>query len=135
MSLKLKSTLNKESADLLLKNNKYAPSIHCSYYSCIQNMLYIIYGKLKNSPTDFETKRRAAKNGTHQYAISVIERHLLSLRHEKEGRENLKYFKKRIGELKVLRELSDYKEDPINNEQGAEAYDLSIGINSILNRL
>lgn len=135
MSLKLKSILNKESAELLLKDNKYAPSVHCSYYSCIQFMLFLIYGKLKVTNTDFEIRRKEVQKGTHQYAISLILDHLNTLKYEKDGKDNLKFFKTKISELKLLRELSDYKDVMIDNVQGDEAYDLSNGINGILNRL
>ena len=40
IGLKNKSEINSDAAKLLHDKNYYAPSIHCSYYSCLQLMIY-----------------------------------------------------------------------------------------------
>nr|MDA3854277.1 hypothetical protein [Bacteroidales bacterium] len=68
--LKEKSNFNLDAAELLIVRNLYAPSVHCSYYSCFQQLKYIVKdfcGK------DYETQNveiAQSPQGSHDYVIS-----------------------------------------------------------------
>src|ERR1700742_111285 len=98
-----KAHFNREAAELCLKNTLYAPSVHCSYYSCIQYILYILFDKLKMTEQKFNEKKHYYKTGTHACAIKLIGNDLF----DKE-QSAYKDFQKLIPELKDLREKSDY---------------------------
>ena len=122
-----KSSFNIKSADLLLRNSYFAPSIHCSYYSCIQYMLYILFDKQKIDRGEFASERRVRKGGTHGYAIYLIELQLL-----KKDRQSYKTFQQLITELKFLREQSDYEPIVINQGTGYDAYNKAQTITNLL---
>ena len=125
--LKDKSRFNREAAELCLKNNLYSPSIHCSYYSCIQYLLYILFEKLKLTEEEFTRKRSLLKIGTHSSAIKLIGLDLVD-------KEKLDYtsFQRLILKLKMLREKSDYKNVKINQDEGWTAINYSDSIKNIL---
>src|ERR1700754_2983381 len=102
--LKDKSRFNREAAELCLKNSLYSPSVHSSYYSCIQYLLYILFEKLELTEEEFNKKRSRLRTGTHLSAIKLIGLDLIR-------KESLDYrnFQRLISELKDLREKSDYK--------------------------
>lgn len=127
--LKDKSRFNREAAELCLKNSLYSPSIHCSYYSCIQYMLYILFEKLKITEEEFNKKRARLNTGTHLSVIKLIGRDLI----RKEGLDYTS-FQKLIRELKKLREKSDYKNLKINQEEGWIAINHSDSIKNILTK-
>ncbi len=124
-----KSDFNIKSAELLLKNQYFAPSVHCSYYGCIQYMLYILFDKQKKSENEFEEERRRRGTGTHAYAISLIKDQLFKERYSSDA---YKTFQKLIPELKEIREKSDYKAVVIEHGMGFEAFGKAESITRLL---
>ncbi|MDD2636323.1 MAG: HEPN domain-containing protein [Bacteroidales bacterium] len=116
--LKEKSNFNIDAANALLKQESYAPSVHCSYYSCFQLLKYTIkhfYG------IDYETQavnRRFVQQKSHQYVINYITNELK----EYVGFPKAQEFKRKIKDLKQFREESDYEDIEINCEKGNNAY-------------
>lgn len=100
-----KSGFNYDSAQLLIKNNYYAPSIHCYYYSCYQKLLHILYFILKKDEVFLTGLQRDPKNskGSHEIAINEIVKAMS--RNFRDGRT----FSNTINELKKLRHDADYK--------------------------
>jgi uncharacterized protein (UPF0332 family) len=125
--IKDKSHFNWQAADLCLRNNLYAPSVHCSYYSCIQYMLYILYDKLKLTEQTFLEQKSLLKIGSHACAIKLIGIDLI-----KRKREDYVTFQKLVPELKELREKSDYKSVAIRQDEGQMAMAKSDAIKNLL---
>ena len=124
-----KSHFNRQAAELCLKNNLYAPSVHCSYYSCIQYMLYVLYDKVKMTELSFNEQKTILGTGTHACAIKLIGIDLIK-------RERTAYiaFQKLIPELKQLREKSDYQNIAIGQSEGHLAMNNSDSIKNILTK-
>lgn len=127
--LRDKSHYNRQAAELCLKNSLYAPSIHCSYYSCIQYMLYVLFEKLKMSKDEFEKRKNSFGSGTHSSAIKLIGIDLI-----KKEKKDYKTFQKLVPELKLLREESDYENVGISQDQGWTAMNNSDSIKNILTK-
>lgn len=131
-----KSDQNKSSAELLIENDKYAASIHCSYYSSIQVILHLI----EVNKDDFETlridinkplakrKRRGKHLGIHQIYFEFLKSVICD---EETRYDTLNDLEK----LKLYRKRSDYENRNIEKELAQEALDLSKKINLLLNTL
>jgi hypothetical protein len=124
-----KSHYNRLAAELCLKNNLYAPSIHCSYYSCVQYMLYVLFEKIKMTKDEFEKTKNSFGSGTHASAIKLIGIDLI-----KKEKSDYKAFQKLIPELKELREKSDYENLAISQNEGWTAMSNSDSIKNILSK-
>ncbi len=78
---KNKSNQNKASAKLLIKNNNFSASIHCSYYCNIQLMLHILlndFGKTERE-IGIESKQGAIdQKGFHNWLKNTITRNLMN---------------------------------------------------------
>ena len=121
--LRQKSTFNIDAAGILLTKNLYAPSVHCSYYSCFQLLKYTINNFFG---IDYETLKGDIANtkphkGTHQYVINFIYTELYSLTSFRESR----IFKRKINDLKQFRTESDYEEKEVLLDKGNKAYELA----------
>jgi len=116
-----KSNINFTAADTLQKqHNLYDPSIHCSYYACVQEMLHIIFTKLGKTQEEFDKERYDNGKGTHVWASKLITSEL-----GRKDWQEYKYFQKHFPELKKLREKADYSERKGGRDDSAEAYRLS----------
>lgn len=116
-----KSKINFSAAATLQKQHSlYDPSIHCSYYACVQEMLHVIFTKLGKTQEEFNNERYAEGKGTHVWASKLIGTAL----QKKEWKE-FKYFQKHFFELKDLREKADYSEKKGSRDDSEEAYRLS----------
>ena len=126
---KNKSSYNFTAAGIMMdpKNCLYAPSIHCSYYSCIQYLLHVIYVKLPEIEKNTYLQNVNEEGSSHKHAIMVIERHLLV-----KAKDDYKTFQSSIKELKKSRVQSDYSETQISQTVGQRAYGLAQSIINIL---
>ena len=123
-----KSKENQTSAQLLINNNHYASSVHCSYYSSVQIMLHILLNKFNFTPEKLEAESKMKFTGSHVFAKNF----LLNKMKEKNERFKARDFNNYIGELKNKREKADYQEEIINTELSQEALEQSKKINAIL---
>ncbi len=129
--LKTKSSQNNKSSDILIKQGLFAPSVHCSYYCCIQKMLHILRSDLKKSEEEIEKESKsgsADENGFHNWLINLFKREFFK-RNFAEGRD----FSTFIGQLKGFRIKSDYKNHKINTSVARSSLDLANEIDTILN--
>ncbi len=118
--LKEKSKFNIQAAELLQENNLFAPSVHCSYYSCLQLMKVVINEFLGIS---FEELERNIKNAqetqklnTHTYIIKTISDNI-----RYGSKENQGEFDRRIKDLKHCRISSDYENVQITTFESDKA--------------
>ncbi|SMO77661.1 HEPN domain-containing protein [Saccharicrinis carchari] len=116
--LRQKSDFNISAADALLQKNLYAPSVHCSYYSCFQLLKYTIkefFGE------DYEAQAvniAASQQKTHQHVVNYVSNELKGLA----GIEESRKFKRTIKDLKQFRTESDYENVEVNSDKGNNAY-------------
>ncbi len=116
--LRQKSDFNIEAAEILLyKERLYAPSVHCSYYSCFQLLKYTIKSlfKIDYDKQASEALRQNLK--THQYVIKFISTELESF-----DRIRGRNFKRNIKDLKQFREEADYENIEVTFDKGEKAF-------------
>lgn len=126
-----KSQINTDSALILYDKTYYCSSVHCSYYSCIQLMMHIIYYKIgyddQKIRTSFESLGKAErKGGLHGYYINLINIYL------KAQKKDAMTFNKLIFKLKTKRTDADYLDIEINEDHARYARFNAIDVNKIL---
>lgn len=112
--LKEKSNFNIQAAEILLRDSLYAPSVHCSYYSCFQLLKYIIKFFFGINYDLQATNISSSTQKTHQYVVNFVTSELKRF----VGFEESKKFKRKIKDLKQFRIESDYEDIEINSDKG-----------------
>lgn len=119
--LKEKSIYNIDAAELLQLKNLYAPSVHCSYYSCLQLMKVAINEFLDISFEDLEKEiinaRITQKLNTHAFIIKRIGDNIRIASKVKHTE-----FERNIKSLKRFRIRSDYENVEITATESNKAY-------------
>jgi hypothetical protein len=128
-NLKEKSIFNYDAAELLIQNNLYAPSIHCSYYSCFQLLKYIIYYFFGVEYTKLASDISHSGKKTHEYIIEYVYDEIDKNSRDIGAKRN---FKRKINELKRFRIDSDYDDVEIDLDKSDKAYRYSAEIRSYL---
>ena len=101
-----KSDDNLQAAQKLIHEHfLHAPSVHCSYYSCLQLMTHILYNVLNVPPNDIRQDSKSARTGSHEIIINRLVRdlHIISPQASVS-------FNRQIGLLKNKRVTSDYED-------------------------
>lgn len=130
--LRNKSGFNFDSAALLIEEDKFAPSVHCSYYSVFQLMKYLYVQIKKISYENLNQNIITDKRNTHKYLIDEFCLHLQSDTSCKLNTFEVRELKNDIKDLKQFRLESDYDDIEINYKKSTQALSLS---ESILKRL
>jgi uncharacterized protein (UPF0332 family) len=126
--LRAKADFNFQAAQILIDNDLYAPSIHCSYYSCFQLLKHSVYHFFG---VDYETLGRqvaADTSSTHNYLIRYVSEQIRN----NMGREAYREFNNKIKDLKNFREESDYDNVEINIDKGLQAHSLARELRSFM---
>lgn len=126
--IRQKSDFNIDAAEKLLKEAYYAPSVHCSYYSCFQLLKFTIKSFFG---IDYETQSitiASTKQNSQQYVINYVTNELVKFVGLKESRE----FKRSIKDLKQFRVESDYENIEIGSEKGNDAFNKAKEIRTFL---
>jgi uncharacterized protein (UPF0332 family) len=112
--LKNKSEFNIDGAELLIDNNLFAPSIHCSYYSVFQSMICVYC--LKNGLTfeEYSVEAKSHQGSSHNHLI----RGFCSLVVDKRAS---RFLKRNIDDLKASRIKSDYDNFQVDSEFSVKA--------------
>lgn len=126
MPLQRKSDLNKTVAQQLIKEKKFCPSVHCSYYSLLQFTKYILDSKFRFSyeEQDSETKQ----NNSHDIILNKILENIVDIPKKNTFRTN-------FTKLKRYRVISDYSTKSINEDKAKEAHRLCCNQINILNNV
>ncbi|HMR90131.1 MAG TPA: HEPN domain-containing protein [Saprospiraceae bacterium] len=98
-----KSKANIDAAELLHQDEFYAPSVHCSYYSCIQLMRHLIFNKFGDDEKEFDERPEVKSSGSHNFLISF-------LRNKIQDPNKSRSFSDNIFRLKSHRINADYKQ-------------------------
>ncbi|NQU85752.1 MAG: HEPN domain-containing protein [Mariniphaga sp.] len=115
--LKEKSEFNIYAAELLIENAYFAPSVHCSYYSCFQLLKFTINDFFGIDYDSLASKISSSGKKTHQFVIGYVASKLVRYA----GREESRKFKRTIKDLKQFREESDYDNIEIGKDKGETA--------------
>lgn len=111
-----KSKENLSAASLLIQNELYASSVHCSYYSCLQRLKGLIsqaynieYDELEKERSQLNRKILKRNLATHEF---LIDRKLSDLiRRERKDHKLIS----EINDIKLYRTKSDYENVKIDH--------------------
>jgi len=106
-----------DAAQYLQKQCLYSPSVHCSYYGCLQYLKYIVNIKAGITYDAQEAERGILGQKTNVYLINRVKM-LIGAINPKESR----LFYNEINQLKDLRVDSDYHNVQIDSAKANEAY-------------
>jgi uncharacterized protein (UPF0332 family) len=120
-----KSNENYESAKLLIANKYYTSSIHCLYYSILQQMKLILIKEY--SINDNLIKQKGKDIGTHNFLKSQIYSKL-----NKKSADYGKIFLNYFSTLKKLRINADYKNIIFDLRKTQKALKLTENLEKIL---
>ena len=121
--LNTKSDLSFISAELLKKEGYHHSSIHCSYYGLFQKMKYTIKNHKKITYEEYYQNSRLGKLNSHAYLIDLIYNELILLGLNKTEAHKIR---RKIIDLKELRETADYDNIKMNSDNSNDAYDFSL---------
>lgn len=123
-----KSQENIESASLLINHNKFAASVHCSYYSCLQNIKHILFVKLNFTLEEIEIETKG--ESSHIYLLNKIAGQLYL-------KDNIKSaeFRQEFERIKVLRKKADYQNKLILQKEAKDCFGIVNNTNTILNSI
>lgn len=130
-SLKIKSDLNKNAADLLHDKSYYPSVVHCAYYSCIQLMKHAWLNTMGKSENDLKLLQESHRQNSHVILINQI---TMFIRSKSKDNSDKRNFNNGICALKKLRVESDYKNVIIDEDTSKESIDLSKSILNILEK-
>ena len=117
-NLENKSELNIQAAKKLIEENLYAPSVHCSYYSCFQLLKFKMNDFFDVTYEQLTADISSSPKGTHEYIIDFYTRSIKN----NVNKWKSTYFKRDIKDLKLFREKSDYEDINITKNQSDKAY-------------
>ena len=126
-ALKNKSEFNFYAASVLIENNYYAPSVHCSYYSMLQYVKHVLTNKFHILEQDYEKGK-----GSHE-AIKNKTVEMLSI--HSTDKEAKSVFVTKFGLLQGMRIDSDYKDVEIDILKAQKSLRISEEIKKILQKL
>ena len=113
-----KASHNYRVAQNLVNSGGYsAPSVHCSYYACLQTIIHILsLMGVSQEEIDAKTDGR----GSHENLIACIVGYI---RHDP---ASVKSFTSKIRDLKKYRKESDYENKIVEPERAKLAFEISL---------
>jgi len=126
--LREKSKFNLDAAEVLITKNLYAPSVHCSYYSCFQRIKCIFPEYFNLTYNQIDSTVASIKTSEHNYLIHYLSNQIK----QKLGDVEYRNFNNDIKDLKLFRTESDYKEIEVTSDLSNKALKLAKRINSFL---
>ena len=131
--IKQKSEFNVMAADILFKQNLYAPAIHCAYYGCFQRIKSILHNYFGITYDDINNEVATQRIGEHVCVLDRIIREIESRRLLPQRERKSLYNKMR--DLKDLRVLADYKNEEIRYDKAETALNFSKDIRDLLSKI
>lgn len=120
-NLKNKSDLSFISAELLKKEGYHHSSIHCSYYGLFQKMKYTIKNLLNITYDDYYSRSRLSTFNSHAFLINLL---CDEIKTKGYCQCESQILKRKILELKELRETADYDNIVMTSINSDDAFDL-----------
>lgn len=129
-----KHKFNFDSAAYLIQESHYAPSVHCSYYSCFQLIKHKVRA-LKNCTYD-DLENNMKGESSHTYLINQAKNYLNPKNNKKIKDATIaSLFKDNIKDLKAFRVTSDYENVEITHVQADKSYNLAREICDVLKKM
>ncbi|HKJ80958.1 MAG TPA: hypothetical protein VJ954_02960 [Ignavibacteriaceae bacterium] len=129
--LREKSEFNIDAAQLLIDNYLYAPSVHCSYYSCFQLMKFTMNNYFGINYDELRQRISVSTSGgTHSYVTHFFNKEVRS----KSGIFDYSDFSRKIKDLKEFRESSDYDDVEITIDKSTKALQYATDIRQHIQR-
>jgi len=128
--IKQKSEFNIIAAERLLNESLFAPSVHCSYYSCYQLLKYTINYFFEVDYSTQSQKIASSKQNSHQYVFNYVVNELKGLA----SYEDCKSFKRLFKQLKLYRTQSDYENIEVDSVKGHQAFDVAKEIRAYITK-
>jgi hypothetical protein len=143
------SYLQSKSSDLvkaanLLHSEELFPAVaHSAYYCCLQLMRHILLHslhmteeELKQERTEYNERVRKEKKGkkelgTHEFLIKKVGKYIKNC-HSHSAYGDFKVLNTYIWELKELRTIADYSDEPFNSVESIKSLRLSRKIMMVL---
>jgi uncharacterized protein (UPF0332 family) len=128
---------NLMSAKLLIDNKFYASSVHCSYYALFQFMLCKInnYTKMSFEDISLSMKGKDSHNGTKEMLLTLLRKFLIT--NDLDARQvdvlnhQFRKLRRKIDDLKIYRNESDYQNCEIDEKKGLVSLTIS---NDVINK-
>ena len=117
--LRAKSDFNFSAAEVLIDKTLFAPSVHCSYYSCFQLLKHTLSEFCGVSFSD-QTVQILKEGNSHKYTIREVLKEVH--KNDKLAYGNLH---RKINDLKTLRLKSDYDNIEITTTESNQAVQLA----------
>lgn len=127
--LRQKSEFNITAAQFLIEKNLYAPSIHCSYYSCLQLLKVVVKEFIGINYDDQESEILSGNSSSHRYVIDKV-------LDEIKIKNRFEYLdmRRNITDLKLFRERSDYCDIEIDISKSQNAFKRATEIRDYLTK-
>jgi uncharacterized protein (UPF0332 family) len=116
-----KSDENINSAELLVNYGYFTSSIHCSYYSLLQRMMYFI-------EPDFGDNATEGKDSHNR----ILDLCVKSLQYKNTDKRTIDEFKNNVTQFKRQRRQADYKHNQFNETKSRKAITVSKSLQKIL---
>lgn len=111
-----KSEENLDVANFLHTESFFCSSVHCSYYSSYQLMLYVLYEYFNDSEEDYCKTNEVNNAGSHNHLINLIRNEIRKI-----NNDSIRDFDSNIRDLKELRKNADYKQIKIIPKDSRDA--------------
>ncbi len=125
-----KSSQNIIAAQVLIEEALFAPSIHCSYYSCLQLCKHVLKYIIKISDQQIKDELGKPNLKSHELIREGILDNLKGKLNDKEYMN----FNSTFNSLKRSREMADYTETDIRRELAMESVEKSKSLAAIIKR-
>lgn len=119
--------MNLASAEILIDNHYFAPSVHCSYYGCFQyiksklNRIGFTYSRMDQDIANSKQLPRAQQLHSNKYPLDLIVKEV----EKKSNRIYRKEVNDKIKKLKLFRTESDYHNVIVDDRKSRLALGLS----------
>ncbi|TAH04942.1 MAG: hypothetical protein EAZ15_00310 [Sphingobacteriales bacterium] len=122
-----KSKSSLEASTLLHAEELYASSVHCSYYSSVQLMRFVLFNKFEVEENEFDNRKEVKSSGSHNYLISFFRDKISKTIIPRDFANNLR-------DLKKLRKNADYSQKIIIERDSLNARKLADITNNALTK-
>lgn len=128
-----KSDIYLESSELLSEKGLYPAVPHCAYYSCLLLIEHIWYHTLGRTDNDLVNTNIYGHRGTHEIMTNEVEKYIKNS-NRKDASVCFKELMTKMGQLKKLRVIADYRDENIDSKKSDNAIKLSNEILPILKK-
>jgi hypothetical protein len=117
-----KSNYSSEAANKLIDVGLFNPSVHSSYYSCVQYVYHIMYVFFNEDVASIETGSDGVSqnSGTHQWLKKYIYDSIKA-----KSKPDAIYFRNKMGDLSGFRVQADYKYNLVDKGQANQCKEMA----------